>query len=218
MTLPSFRLYVKTPVAIGDVHGCLDLLELAVARFPDQSLVFLGDYIDRGPDSRGVLRLVRKLVEAGRAVALMGNHDLWMTEVLLDGQDPTLWYMNGGEQTMQSYEGNWAEAVADAQWMRDRLHPYVTAGNVLFSHAMRPHESDVDAHIWGRPGETPFHPLPEGVKYSVHGHTALQACPFPIGLEDGTIAWFIDTGAVFTGVLCALDTETWTAHLIRRTS
>jgi len=206
----------RPPVAIGDIHGCLDLLRLAVDRFPDRHLVFLGDYIDRGPESRGVIALVRELVEAGRATALLGNHDAWLCEVLLDGADETLWGMNGGRQTLESYDGDWAAILADAQWMREHLQPHVILGNTLFSHAMRPHESDPQAHLWGRPHDTPVYPLPEGVTHSVHGHTPLQACPLPVGLEDETVAWFIDTGAVFTGTLCALDTETWKPHLIRR--
>ncbi|MFD1732813.1 metallophosphoesterase [Deinococcus malanensis] len=67
------------------MHGCLDLLNAAVEKFHDRHLVLLGDYVDRGPDDRGVLDRVRDLVEFGRATALMGNHDDMMIRAVLEG-------------------------------------------------------------------------------------------------------------------------------------
>src|SRR5690606_16724538 len=66
---------------IGDVHGERTLLDALLASLPfiapDDSLVFLGDYIDRGPDSRGVVEILRRLPEktAGKVVLLRGNHE-----------------------------------------------------------------------------------------------------------------------------------------------
>ena len=209
----------QPPVAIGDVHGRLDLLRLAAQRFPDRHLVLLGDYVDRGPDSAGVLALVRELVTAGRATALAGNHDLLMIAALLD-RDPDaleLWLANGGQATLDSYTGDLATAHADAAWLRAHLQPHAVIGPVLYAHAMRPDPTgqDAQAWMWGRPDDTPLYALPEGVTHSVHGHTPLQACPFPYGAQDGTVAWFIDTAAVYTGTLTALDTATWTPHAIQ---
>lgn len=201
------------PVAIGDIHGRIDLLSAALDRFPDRHIVFLGDYIDRGPDSRAVIEKVRELVEAGRATACLGNHDQFMIAALLDGQDEALWVMNGGDATYTDYAGDVAAMTADALWMRDHLKPWHVEGRVLFSHAMRPHDSDPDAHLWGRPGATPPYPLPEGVTVSVHGHTPIEL-PFPLGLPDDSVMWFIDTGAVWTGNLSALDCETMTPSVI----
>ncbi len=63
--------------AIGDVQGCLDPLVSLIARLPpDARLVFIGDLVNRGPQSLACLRFVRDLVEQGQAVALLGNHDL----------------------------------------------------------------------------------------------------------------------------------------------
>ena len=65
-------------LALGDIHGCLDALKLLLARIeltPDDRVIALGDYVDRGPDSRGVLDLMVKLHETGQLVALRGNHD-----------------------------------------------------------------------------------------------------------------------------------------------
>jgi bis(5'-nucleosyl)-tetraphosphatase (symmetrical) len=63
--------------AIGDLQGCLDPLQALLARIPaGERLVFVGDMVNRGPQSLATLRLVRDLVESRRAVALLGNHDL----------------------------------------------------------------------------------------------------------------------------------------------
>ena len=70
-------------LAIGDIHGCLTALTTLldfVAPAADDRLVALGDYVDRGPDSRGVLDLLIALHAGGRLVALRGNHDEMMTE------------------------------------------------------------------------------------------------------------------------------------------
>jgi bis(5'-nucleosyl)-tetraphosphatase (symmetrical) len=63
--------------AIGDLQGCLDPLQALLARIPaGERLVFVGDIVNRGPQSLATLRFVRDLVQSGRAVALLGNHDL----------------------------------------------------------------------------------------------------------------------------------------------
>jgi bis(5'-nucleosyl)-tetraphosphatase (symmetrical) len=68
--------------AIGDLQGCLDPLRALLARLPDGApLVFLGDIVNRGPQSLATLRFVRDLVESGRAEALLGNHDLHLLAV-----------------------------------------------------------------------------------------------------------------------------------------
>ncbi len=69
---------MKRTVCIGDLHGCRQETEALLAKLdlqPEDKLVFLGDLIDRGPDSPGCVRLVRGLAEAGRAVCILGNHD-----------------------------------------------------------------------------------------------------------------------------------------------
>lgn len=91
-------------LAIGDIHGCLTALDAlldAVAPQPDDQIVALGDYVDRGPDSRGVLDRLLAMHEGGRLVALRGNHDVMMLEARTR-TDP-LWLACGGIQTLRSY-------------------------------------------------------------------------------------------------------------------
>ena len=98
-------------IAIGDIHGCAVTLDHLLARLaptPDDHLVFVGDYVDRGPDSRGVLdRLVamQKAAEAGdgpRCTFLRGNHDQMMLDYVDEGRFD-LWRVNGGLSTLSGY-------------------------------------------------------------------------------------------------------------------
>lgn len=101
-------------LAIGDIHGCLTafiaLLD-AVSPETDDQIIFLGDYVDRGPDSRGVLDRLIDLHAGGRVVALRGNHDAMMLEARIRS-DP-LWLACGGVATLRSY-GASNEQIEDA--------------------------------------------------------------------------------------------------------
>src|SRR5690242_9506638 len=91
-------------LAIGDIHGCLTALDTlldAVAPEPDDQIIALGDYVDRGPDSRGVLDRLIALYAGGRVVPLRGNHDVMMMEAR-KGRDLG-WLLVGGKQTLLSY-------------------------------------------------------------------------------------------------------------------
>jgi serine/threonine protein phosphatase 1 len=92
-------------LVIGDIHGCLtalDALLALVAPTPEDQLIALGDYVDRGPNSRGVLDRMIALFDEGRLVPLRGNHDEMMVNGLL-GQDRYLWLSVGGVETLRSY-------------------------------------------------------------------------------------------------------------------
>lgn len=93
---------------IGDIHGGIRLLESLlehVLRFQPEQIVFLGDYIDRGPYSKEVVDLILGMEVP--VTCLMGNHEMMMLNALEDlgyGNSPIeLWYYNGGEATLQSF-------------------------------------------------------------------------------------------------------------------
>ena len=107
-------------LAIGDIHGCLkalDTLLAAVAPTPEDLLITLGDYTDRGPDSRGVLDRMVALHATGRLVALRGNHD----ELFLEARAEPLgmWIAVGGRETMGSYD---AFPTADGMLQVPEVH------------------------------------------------------------------------------------------------
>jgi calcineurin-like phosphoesterase family protein len=106
-TPPDTRIY-----AVGDIHGRADLLSEIIARIDDDTRrrpiahtveVYLGDYIDRGPDSRAVLDLLAVRLVTNRAVCLRGNHEAVMEGFLMDPTILPHWLQLGGLQTLASY-------------------------------------------------------------------------------------------------------------------
>ena len=94
---------------IGDIHGCSKALHALIDEISptrDDTLIFLGDYIDRGPDSRGVIDLVVQLTRQTRVVSLRGNHEVMLMGVLFGGLDPEWWTKSGGQSTVASYGGS----------------------------------------------------------------------------------------------------------------
>ncbi len=106
MNSSNKRLYV-----IGDIHGRLDLLQRMCglvnadigSRDQDSLVVTLGDYIDRGPDSRGVIDYLLSGPFAGQFVGLKGNHEALLEKFLSDPAIGTDWWRLGGLQTLKSF-------------------------------------------------------------------------------------------------------------------
>lgn len=120
---------------IGDIHGHLDHLEALLQqmayvqqggayRHPERMVVFLGDYIDRGPNSPGVVRLVRNMVDAGSAVALCGNHEfnaVCFNLELADGQYLRPHIPKNIRQhraTLEQYSGQPEQYASDIAWFK----------------------------------------------------------------------------------------------------
>ena len=95
-------------LAIGDLHGCLNKLEKMMVLLdwrPEQdTLVFMGDYIDRGPDSAGVVDYILGLKQrSDKVVCLMGNHEQLLLDYM-NGRGTDAFLFNGGHATLNSYE------------------------------------------------------------------------------------------------------------------
>ena len=130
--------------AIGDIHGCHDQLLGLIAKIKSHAgqrpyrSVFLGDYVDRGPNSRQVVKVVRSLVARreglGRWQALKGNHEDMMVTALADEDNMEMWLSNGGYDTLASYEDNKAEMHEHAKWLAN-LPTMVQTENHAFVHA-----------------------------------------------------------------------------------
>lgn len=93
-------------IAIGDIHGCsvaLDALLNRIKPQPNDTIITLGDYIDRGPDSKGVLDRLIDLARHCRLVPILGNHDQMLLDVR-SGTYPIYWFFDiGGTTTLDSY-------------------------------------------------------------------------------------------------------------------
>jgi serine/threonine protein phosphatase 1 len=99
--------------AVGDIHGRYDLMQKAlqeIARDGGQdaaTVVFLGDYIDRGPQSREVIACLMQgpARPSNRWICLRGNHEQMAWDAYQAGSDPHLWLDNGGDATLRSFGG-----------------------------------------------------------------------------------------------------------------
>ena len=173
--------------AIGDVHGCLDKLTRLVAlceRYAGDRparYVMLGDYVDRGPDSRGVIEfLMRWQVKMpGLVICLRGNHEQLAIEAHKSPGAMPLWLRNNGETTQRNYpETNGRMLATHLAWL-DALPFCHDDGLRFFVHAgvdlSRPlHDQSEEVMIWMR---EPFLSDSDTVdcgRFIVHGHTPLK--------------------------------------------
>jgi serine/threonine protein phosphatase 1 len=199
-------------LAIGDIHGCLtalDALLAAVAPTPDDVLVTLGDYVDRGPDTRGVLDRMLELDPTHQLMPLRGNHELMMLDARTRGLG--LWLQVGGIETLSSYGTKAQPAkLADIptehwdfierrciRWHETPTHIFVHAG--LQPHLPLAKQDDYDL-FWHRLSPEFVQPHASG-KTVICGHTA-QHGGEPLNLGH-TIC--IDTCIYGGGWLTCLD-------------
>ncbi len=110
-------------LAIGDIHGCSQALRTlldAVRPAGDDRVIALGDYVDRGPDSYGVIEQLLELHRAGRLVALLGNHEEMMLRARESEEALAEWLVCGGKQALASYsprgDAGRLDDVPDEHW------------------------------------------------------------------------------------------------------
>ena len=236
---PGKRIY-----AIGDIHGCLDelnaLLSLITTDLENRNLtnstfrdgtstdgeltaqlIFLGDYIDRGPDSKGVIERLCTLKKAHpNTVFLKGNHEACFLDYITDPEDMMHWLDWGGTETLASYGLEPPPPLAGARYAEDlsNLIPksHITflnslalthiEGDYLFVHAgLRPGvalaEQREEDLLWIRKR---FHntPTKERPSYTIiHGHDPVK--------KPANKGWRInvDTGACWSGQLTCVVLE-----------
>jgi len=200
--------------AIGDIHGCLHHLEQLIAKLPIRKdkdlLVFIGDYIDRGPDSKAVVDYVLDLRESlCPIVCLLGNHEQMFLDYLSGRNEDTFLY-NGGRETLASYGFTGHRIISPADlppehlsFFQDLQHHYET-GEFIFVHAgLRPgvplSGQGLADLLWIR-----FDFIRSDYDFGktvIFGHTPLsRTLPF-----YGTQKVGIDTGAVYGGRLTCLE-------------
>jgi len=127
-------------IAIGDIHGCLAALDAVLAEIdpqPSDQLILLGDFIDRGPDSRGVIERLIALSRITRLVPILGNHEE-MLLMILQGHAYMLgdWLAFGGAATLESYEtDNPGDIPAEHVAFLQSCLPIFELPNHFFVHA-----------------------------------------------------------------------------------
>jgi len=199
--------------AIGDIHGSLESLERLLDRInPDLTrdrLLFVGDYIDRGPQSREVVDYIirlRELAPPGQIICLKGNHEAMFLD-FLQGAPAELFLFNGGLTTLEEYWGDdWEDREglalpADhAQFYRDLRLYYETEDYIFVHGGLKPGvplDSQVeDDLLWIR-GEF-IVSMEDFGRRVIFGHTPFRR-PLIMPNKIG-----IDTGAVYGNFLTAL--------------
>jgi serine/threonine protein phosphatase 1 len=219
--------------AIGDIHGRADLLRRLQAQIADdaadapenleKTVIYLGDYVDRGLESKGVIDLVMDSPPAGLAtVSLKGNHEEAMLRFLADVSIGPAWFAMGGDATAYSYgvglpQGLSHKARFDHVW--HELHKRIPAAHISFLSSLPLTHTVGDymfVHAGVRPGVALDQQSSEDLlwireeflsatagwdKVIVHGHSASHrpnSLPYRIG---------VDTGAYATNVLTCLVLE-----------
>ncbi len=209
--------------AVGDIHGCVDLLQVLlgqIGRAADEQIVFLGDYIDRGPDSAATLKALYDLSHRrpGKVTFLLGNHEKMMCDFI---DDPlgrgARWSQFGGRETLASYgidipmtpSSDELLEACDAleaalpspilPWLRAMPLSW-NSGNVWCVHAAMDPERAPDMQrsrtlLWGH--KAFLGQRRQDDNCVVHGHTVVQN---PSN-RNSRIA--VDTGAYMTGRLTA---------------
>jgi serine/threonine protein phosphatase 1 len=208
-------------LAVGDIHGCfqaLRALETAVPFAPDDVLVMLGDYVDRGPDSCAVLDWLIARGRQGNLIALRGNHEVMMLRAREGDEMLHEWLYCGGDAALASYshlgdEGRLVD-VPDAHWQfLEETRPWYETPTHFFVHANAypecPLADQPHFMLYWEPFDDPG-PHESG-KVMVCGHTP-QKSGRPRYLGHAVC---IDTWAYGKGWLTCLDVATgryWQAN------
>lgn len=209
-------------LAIGDIHGCrtalASLLDLVRPTAGDL-VVALGDYVDRGPDSRESIDLLLELERRCKLVFLLGNHEEMMLEAGRSADDLTGWLMYGGAETLLSYQippdrySLEALPAAHRKFLTDRCRDYYETEKYQFVHAGFDPSLPLDRQStlvlrWDKLVDRGPH---RSGKLTICGHTR-QESGIPLNLGH-TIC--IDTWVYGAGWLTCLDVETkhyWQAN------
>lgn len=197
---------------VGDIHGCLDMLKglLDVIRYdPSQDeLIFVGDYIDRGPNSKGVIDYIigLKEISSNKVRCVLGNHEALFLDVI-SGFGLELYLYNGGGSTLRSY--GTSHRFSDLSWLPnthrffyENLVPYIELQDYLIVHAglvpgIPLKQQALEDLLWIR--EAFVYSDADFGKRVIFGHTPFQD---PLIMENKI---GIDTGAVYGNKLTCVE-------------
>ncbi|MBL6763977.1 MAG: serine/threonine protein phosphatase [Verrucomicrobiae bacterium] len=208
--------------AIGDVHGCLDTLIAVLEQArpdADDRIVFLGDYVDRGPDSRRLIDWLIAESSTRNLVTLRGNHEIMMLESRYNPLLCRNWLACGGLATLDSYgwqgRRDWPALVPQSHWdFLENTAAWLETEKFIFVHANAVPNLPMQRHnqeqlFWDKCHSLPPHCTGKRV---IVGHTR-QTSGIPREFEGGVC---IDTAAVSGHWLTCLDVDSgnyWQANI-----
>lgn len=208
----------KRQIAISDIHGCLKsfrrLLEEKVRFTLADELYLIGDFIDRGKDSKAVVDYILNLQNKGFTVfCLMGNHEDMMLGAKAYPAKRSMWRQHGGLQTLDSYDCD-LDGLYQHPHIKfyQNLDYYIETDKYIFVHAglnfriANPLE-DRYSMLWIRNWHHRIKRLKVNNKIIIHGHTPIKQAKIQFQLENMSNFGYlnIDAGCVFGHQLCAVD-------------
>lgn len=126
-------------IAIGDIHGhavALRALIKAIQPSADDVIVTLGDYVNRGPDSRGVVECLIHLQDRCNLIPILGNHDEMFLDARKDRYAYDRFLVSGGRETVASYSDQKLDGIPKSHWaFLESCRDYYEIANFIFTHA-----------------------------------------------------------------------------------
>jgi len=209
--------------AIADIHGCFnamkDLIENKIQISKEDKLIFLGDYIDRGPDSKKVLDYIMDLQNNHYdIVTLRGNHESMLIDAWYNESAMSKWILNGGSETLLSFGIDKLKNI-DSKYMHflENLNYYYELDKYIFVHAgfndsIEDPFSDKYSMLWNS-REQYSNPLLID-RTVIHGHAPASLNIIQKQIANNTGVINIDGGCVYTNTryakLIALEVNTRT--------
>ncbi|XMO85120.1 metallophosphoesterase family protein [Algibacter sp. AS12] len=217
--------------AIGDIHGGLKALIQVLNKIEvtdEDTLIFVGDYVDGWSESAQVIQFLIELSQKIKCIFIKGNHDVWCEEWLRSGKVNATWYMHGGKETAESYQGfSDVDKKAHLELFESMPLYHLDDENRLFLHAgftsMHGVTREVfkntlyfDRTLWemaltlDKSIDKDSNIYPNRLKHYKEifiGHTPTTNfdCDLPMNAAN---VWNIDTGAAFTGKIAAVNVNT----------
>ncbi len=218
-------------LVIGDIHGGFkglkQVLKRAEVSAKDQ-LIFLGDYVDGWSQSAQVIDYLIELSSYNKCIFIKGNHDVWCEQWLAEGSVNDVWYVHGGKETMESYEGfSKTQKQAHLDFFEAMPLYHIDDENRLFLHAgftsMHGVRKEIhreafyyDRTLWemaltmDKRIQQNSELFPNRLKHYKEiyiGHTPTTRFNKYEPMQAANV-WNIDTGAAFTGKLSVIDIDT----------
>jgi serine/threonine protein phosphatase 1 len=222
---------MKRTLVTGDIHGGLKALQQLMERAgvsTNDTLIFLGDYVDGWSESAGVVDFVMQLSQQQSCIFIKGNHDVWCEDWLRTGYADSTWLFHGGEQTVNSYQSLPDSAKQSHLNFFERMpFYYIDDNNRLFIHAgftsmhgpqKEFHSSNFswDRTLWEMAITMDKRIKKDSLLYPKRlrlfeeifiGHTPTLYYDEQTPMQ-GCNVWNVDTGAAFTGKLSLMNIDT----------
>lgn len=214
---------------VSDIHGKNELFDKAMKEIGlkrSDKLILLGDLIDRGDDSKGVLDSIIRLKDSGYDISgLMGNHEQMLLDSFLSKTHLSLWLLNGGYKTLASFSADSIEAIPQKYIeLIKSFNYYIEHELYIFVHAalnMKINEpySDKKTMLWDRNAMHLIDRKWLGNRKLIHGHTPEKLEDIKAAIANNSPVINLDNGVYFNrknyGALCIFELESAALSVIQ---